>query len=398
MKAFETSERYAGKVRECCNYAARSAKTFISDDKPKRQPCGEDEKRLSDTLKEDLAKFCDTVSEDSFPAKQKTYIVSNLLTFICLLLAGACAILGYFFSELIIIGTIIFALLALLATCGAFGGTEKRVTGTNVLAIRNCKSEVKNRVIIEANLDAPFKRKTTPKTARLLRAANIIFIILDIAFAVFALLVTYQGIKFFAADEILYIGFALPLFSIPAIVLSRSVIPTASTYGVADNLIGCYTACGTLRYLSEMDLRLEHTEIGVLLTSAKNAKHAGAKMYCKMHGENDKSLGTTIISLDTIYNPSTLSLLYGNKKTTELLETAAKTAETSLIESNPKYLKGSSKIFKKAGINSITVTSLANEIPDFYGTAADNADNINVKAIEDTMKLLLETAYLMDAQ
>ena len=80
MKASETSERYEGKLRECCNYAARTAKNFAAGgNNSKRQACGPDEKFLADTLKEDLAVFCDTVTEDKFTADQTAYILSNLL-------------------------------------------------------------------------------------------------------------------------------------------------------------------------------------------------------------------------------------------------------------------------------------------------------------------------------
>ena len=399
MKAKDSSERYAGKVRECCNYAARSAKNFIGNEKNyKRQPCGEDEKKLALKLKEDLAVFCDSVSEDTFVARQKAYVISNLLVFIFMILAAVAAILGYYYNELIIIVSLVFSVLALLSYCGAFGGTSKRTDGINIFATRSCSGEVKKRIVIEANLDAPFKRKISAKVEKFLKALNLISIILYIVFGVITLLITYNHLKFFASDAFIYIAFALPFFSIIPITLSRSVIISSSTPGVTNNLVGCYTACGILRYMSEMDLRLHHTELCVLLTGAKNANFAGAKMYCKMHAEADKRIDTTIISLDSIYNGDTITALTDSKKCLSFITEAAENADTTLIKSTPKYLNSSSKIFKKAGIQNITLTSLTEIPPLFYNTAEDNTDNINVKAIEAAMKTVLEAAYLKDSK
>lgn len=397
MKASDSSERYAGKVRECCNYAARSAKNFIKDEKSfKRQPCGEDEAKLAGVLKEDLSGFCDTVTEETFTASQKAYILSNFLVFIFMIIAGVCAILGYYINELIIVASLVFSVLALLAYFGAFGGTSKKLEGRNIYAVRNCTGEVKNRIIVEANLDAPFKRKLSRGAERGLKVLNLVLIILDMIFGVVALLITYGGLEFAAYDYFIYVSFALPFFSIVPIVLSRSVIASASTPGVADNLIGCYSACGALRYMSEMNLRLENTELCVLLTGAKNAKNAGVKTFCNLHSDSSENVDTTVISLNTIYDVATMTIISDNKKADKLVLEAAEIADVKLIDSKPKYINTSAKVFKKAGIPNVTITSLTDEAPAFYGNMEDTAYNISVPAIEAAIKIVLETAYLKD--
>lgn len=399
MRASETSERYAGKVRECCNYAARSAKNFIKDEKTyKRQPCGEHEKQLADTLKEDLSAFCDTVSEETFTANQKAYILSNFLVFLFMLLAGAAAILSYFINDLIVIASLVFSVLALLAYFGAFGGTSKTLESKNIFATRNCTGEIKNRIIIEANLDAPFKRKLSRGTEKGLKFFNLILIILDIVFSVLSILIAYGQLSFNGYEYFIYASFAIPVFSIIPIILSRSVIASASTPGVADNLIGCYTACGALRYMSEMDLRLENTELCVLLTGAKSAKFAGAKAYCDTHKDTDAGTDTTVISVNTIYDVATTTILSDNKSAEKLIKDAAEIAEVKLVESNPKYINSANKVFKKAGYKFATITSLTDEAPAFYGNTEDTAYNISVPAIEAAIKTILESAYLKDSE
>lgn len=108
MKAYESSERYLGKVRECCNYAVRSAKSFVDKGDPThRQAGGNGEVMLRETLKNDLTTFTDEVIENPFKVDQKAYVMSNMITFILMALAAALAIAAYFVKPMLIIGSFI---------------------------------------------------------------------------------------------------------------------------------------------------------------------------------------------------------------------------------------------------------------------------------------------------
>lgn len=401
MKASETSARYEGKLRECCNYAARTAKNFAADSNSRRQACGPDEKLLAETLKADLATFSDVVTEDKFTAEKSAYILSNLLIFVFMIFSaasGICACMFPDYSVALIIVAFVLAVLALLGFLGAFGGTSKNVDGQNIFAVRKPEGEIKKRVILEANLDAPFKRKLSPKAVIILKTVTLVGIILYLAFDAVEFLVLKDQLDFFASKFFTYVSFPLALFAFIPLALSRSVIAGASFPGVVDNLVGCYTAAGALRYMSEENLRLSHTELCVLLTGAKNANRAGAKNYCKFHGEEDASLETTVISIDSIFNADTITVLSSGKGATDTLATAATNAGVTILSTSPKYIKknGSMKVFKKNKYTCATITSLGETYPAYFGTEKDTEENINVKAIENAMKIALEAAYAID--
>ena len=125
MKASETFERYDGKVRECCNYAVRSSKSFMENaDTNKRQADGKAELVLRDQLTKDLKEFCDEVDEVSFYAKQKAYITSNLLTFIFLVATAVFAILFSLVNPYFILAALVTALLSLLAALGVLAAAS----------------------------------------------------------------------------------------------------------------------------------------------------------------------------------------------------------------------------------------------------------------------------------
>lgn len=402
MKASETFERYDGKVRECCNYAVRSSKSFMENaDTNKRQAGGKAELVLRDQLTKDLKEFCDEVDEVSFYAKQKAYITSNLLTFIFLVAAAVFAILFSLVNPYFILAALVTALLSLLAALGVFGGTSKSVEDLNVFARRKASGEPAARIIFEANLDAPFKRNISRGTAALLKILTLLGVALYIAFCVVMLLVDNGTLNFGFQDELEYLAYGLPIFVIFPLILSRTVSTGFSFPGVADNLLGAYAACGAMRYMSEQDLRLESTELCVLLTSSKEAKNAGAKAFVRDFKADLDALDTTILCFDSIYDPDSLNVVSKGRKVSKLVDEAAANAGVLLTDHNPKYHKGDLKVYDKAGLAAAQISSLPDEVPPFYRNENDDVDLLNpnaVHAVEGAIKVALEAAYALDAQ
>lgn len=402
MKASETFERYDGKVRECCNYAVRSSKSFMENaDTNKRQADGKAELVLRDQLTKDLKEFCDEVDEVSFYAKQKAYITSNLLTFIFLVATAVFAILFSLVNPYFILAALVTALLSLLAALGVFGGTSKSVEDINVFARRKASGEPAARIIFEANLDAPFKRNISRGTAALLKFLTLLGVALYIAFCVVMLLVDNGTLNFGFQDELEYLAYGLPIFVIFPLILSRTVSTGSSFPGVADNLLGAYAACGAMRYMSEQDLRLESTELCVLLTSSKEAKNAGAKAFVRDFKADLDALDTTILCFDSIYDPDSLNVISKGRKVSKLVDEAAANAGVLLTDHNPKYHKGDLKVYDKAGLAAAQISSLPDEVPPFYRNENDDVDLLNpnaVHAVEGAIKVALEAAYALDAQ
>ena len=402
MKASETFERYDGKVRECCNYAVRSSKSFMENaDTNKRQAGGKAELVLRDQLTKDLKEFCDEVDEVSFYAKQKAYITSNLLTFIFLVATAVFAILFSLVNPYFILAALVTALLSLLAALGVFGGTSKSVEDLNVFARRKASGEPAARIIFEANLDAPFKRNISRGTAALLKILTLLGVALYIAFCVVMLLVDNGTLNFGFQDELEYLAYGLPIFVIFPLILSRTVSTGSSFPGVADNLLGAYAACGAMRYMSEQDLRLESTELCVLLTSSKEAKNAGAKAFVRDFKADLDALDTTILCFDSIYDPDSLNVVSKGRKVSKLIDEAAANAGVLLTDHEPKYHKGNLKVYDKAGLSAAQISSLPDEVPPFYRNENDDVDLLNpnaVHAVEGAIKVALEAAYALDAQ
>ena len=152
-----------------------------------------------------------------------------------------------------------------------------------------------------------------------------------------------------------------------------------------------------MRYLSEFDLRLDNTDVFVVLTGAKNANFAGAKLML-MHTQTKTKIATRCLFSGYNKDYQTLSIKSGTSKGTKSFFEATENAKHSPVKSEAKYLKGDASVFSKAGFTAPTITTLGATAPEFYGTKHDNLDNLDAKSTEAAINILLESAYLVDSK
>lgn len=399
MKASESSERYVGRVRESCNYAVRSAKSFADgEDNQTRQPGGSGETALRNTLHKDLTSFSDEIDENLFHVKPKAHGTANVWSLVLMIIAAALAIVSTLLTAklaaVFALAAAVVSVLTLLSSFNLFGGASKSVEEYNVYARRKPEKEVQHRVILQANLDAPFKRSITRKTESVLKTFQFIGVILYLVYDILLLLQFTAALNL--PDWFGYISYPLILFAIfPGILIST--VKTGSSFpGVSDNLSGCYTAAGALRYLSQEKVRLQNTEFDVLLTGGKSCKNEGAKAFLKNYAEDLKNTDTTVICLDSLYSMDTLNTNARGRKLNRGLAQAVENADITLTDYAPKYNVTEAGLFRKAGLATIRISSLPDDEPEFYRSAEDDDAHLDVRATEAAIKIALETAFLKD--
>lgn len=398
MKASESSERYVGKVRECCNYAVRSAKSFAdSEVNASRQAGGEGEESLRASLQDDLTKFADEVDETPFLLKPGSSNAAAKWTAIFMLIAAVFGILAVLIpaagTVLADIG-LICSVLTLLCFFGLLGGTAKSRKSADVLARRRPKGKTEHRIILQANLDAPFARRFSAGAVSAFRVLTILGIVLYLAFDVLASL-NASGTLCMPA-WFAYIAYPLVVFILFPFLQSRAVLTDQSWPGVSDNLSGCYTASGAMRYLSVEKLRLENTEVDVLLTSGKSSHMEGAKQFLRTYSDALKETDTAIICLDSLFSVDSLNTLARGRQLNRAIAAAAENADVMLTDHAPKYHVSEAETFRKGGVPTILLSSLTDGKPDFYRGPDDSTEHLDVRAVEAAMKLALELAYLKD--
>lgn len=400
MKASESNAHYTGKVRECTNYSVRGIKNlFKNEDLKPRYACSQGEDELQKQLQGELQNFCDTVYSESFSANINSNKVSNIFVFVFMLLSAVAIVGANFVSEALLFASVGFSVLAFASFCGLFGNLAKSQKGTNIIATRNALGVATNKVVFCANTDAPFERRFLKGTQNIAHLITIVGIILQLVYDSFLLGSVYY--KLFDLDSIqmmTVISYVLIVFVPFPLICAFAVKTNAGTPSVANNLSGSFACLGAMRYLSEFDLKLNNTDVCIVLTGAKNADLAGAKAYAKVHGADDKKLDTLFVCVDTLKGIDTLSIKGGTIKGKSLVKQAGENANIALPDCSANYLKGDAVALAKAGINCATITTLSSTTPDFYCTNLDNIDNLDTKSTEAAINILLESAYLIDSE
>ncbi|MEG1179015.1 MAG: M28 family peptidase [Oscillospiraceae bacterium] len=398
MKASESNSRYTGKVRECTNYAVRGIKNLYKDpDLKTRQACSQGEEDIQKYFQGELENFSDSVVTETFDADISSSKITNIFVFVFMLLSAATMVAANFVSEVLLFASVGFSVLALASFFGLFKKLAKKKQSSNIIATRNALGVATHKVVFCANTDSPFKRGLSPSAEKLVNLIAFVGIIFQLAYDALILCDTYYNLfDNPVASAMPVISYILVVLVPFPLVASFAINTHSGTPGVANNLSGCFACLGAMRYLNEFDLKLDNTDVCVVFTGAKNAGNAGAKAYAKKHAENDKKIETTFICVDTLKGVSSLGVQGGTLKGAKLVRQAAENATIALTDGNSKFLKGDASIFAKAGITSATLTTLGSSAPDFYYTALDNVDNIDIKSTESAINILLESAYLID--
>ncbi|MDR0314511.1 MAG: M28 family peptidase [Oscillospiraceae bacterium] len=413
MKASESSSNYIGKVRECTNYAVRNIKNLSKEGYIESRGAGSKaEAGIQKKLQSELESFSDSVKFESFSAKTKTGMITNIFLLSFIVLSSFSLIASTFITGAFLLVSIVLSILALISITGVFGGFAKSKQSANIFAKRDSRGVTTRRVIFCANSDAPYRRYFSKRAELILKASCAVGSALQLVYAVYIIFLAYNHFGFgrFMTTVNEYqdmiglppivpiLPYILSVFTLFAIALMFVVNYTCTTRGVVDNLVGCYTCTGAMRYLSELDIKLDHTEVCVLITGAKNADLAGATAYVQTNGDESKNLDTLIVCVDNIKDPESIGVLGGTSKGVKDVKSAAGNAGITLRGAKAKYLSSDVKAFSKAGINSALITTLPDMAPAYFQTTLDNDDLLNPKATEPVINILLESAYLMDSK
>ncbi len=166
--------------------------------------------------------------------------------------------------------------------------------------------------------------------------------------------------------------------------------PEKAPIGANRNLSGCFAALSVVRFLQRQNLKLENTEIWIVLTGSGNVKSSGAKAFAAAHKFDD--METVFIGLDTLYDPEGISVSSGDDTVYSLIQSAAEITGTEYGTS--KLCDDTAETAKK-GIKSACIGANINGKPD---AKSDNADALNLKAIEVCIDIALETLFLFDSK
>ena len=376
--------------KEAVAYMIREI-THICRDMKKRPPGSEGEREAAAYMAGVLEKDCGcrNVRIESFkehPAAFYGYFYFSM-TFDCL-----CA--AFFFLRPWL--SIVFGIMAMLLFLFQFVLYKQVIDplfpekeSVNVTAVRPCAGEVKQRVFLNGHMDAAWEFPLNYYFGGVVFEIPGVLAILGVCFYI-----ALSACKLCDAAEWTHTAGLLGLLFVPFFILvAFTYNPKRIVDGANDNLSGCYMGIAVLREMERLGVRLENTEVGVILTGSEEAGLRGAKAWCKAHQGEYRDVPTCIISFDTIHDPQQLMVnrkdlngtVTSDRALGEEFLRAAQEAGVPCRKGQVPLMGGStdSAAFTQGGFRSIGVTGLSHNLEDYYHTRRDSWDNLNAEGLEN---------------
>lgn len=386
MQPSDIGPQYKSKLRESANFAVWSIKKAIKDNGA-RIAGSDAEMRTEEFFISQTGSAADKTDTNEFPVRIKIDTLRYRINFILLLLSTACSLAGVPVAA-VCLAFIAYLFLIIKPFSGLFC---KKAISHNTLLTRSGSSDLKKRIIFEGNADSGFEWRLKAVTMfEFLELAGILWLI---AFSVFQIITV--GINGTLGHLPLWYSWAslafIPAYAILFIAVNYKITPD----GANNNLSGAFSAAAVLKFMSDNDIRFEHTEVCALITGGSEQNRAGASYFAKEYKSD--GIDTLFISLDTLRDYESLALTTNSDKARQILTKAAENAGVT-FDSSVKINGVSSFVLAKKGIDSAAVTAMNPAESSYYRTREDTVENINIKTIEKTIEIAVEAVCIFDGE
>ncbi len=417
MKAYESHTHYPSKVRECSNFAIREIKKVCKEVGPR--PAGyENEKKGQDYVEKLMTPIADEVKRESFTLSPKAFMSWVTLDGALALVAAVLGILCFALNMPPVVETVLrivsvaLVLLAVFFLLGEFllykqmlDPFFKKEESSNVICTRKASGETKRRIIIGGHIDTAYEWRYT-----YMGGAKMVTTI--VVTAVLSLLITLGlSVAGFFVDNrtVEFVLIGVQALAMPALIAVMFFVNwKLSVDGAADDLTGVFTSMATLLYLRNNDIRFENTEVVAMSVGAEEEGLRGSKAFAKAHSEEYKNEGveTIFIALDTLRDYDFMGIVTKDmtatvgldKQACALMKKAAENANVPVNFTTTPLGSTDAAAMQQGGIKSVAFTSMDPAPARYYHTRDDNVSVLEMKTLEDSLKVVLETVFLFDEQ
>ncbi len=417
MKANESHTHYASKVRECSNFAIREIKKVCKEVGPR--PAGFDgEKKGQDYVEKLMTPIADEVKRESFTLSPKAFMSWVMIDGILALIAAVLGILCFAnilpqpVETVLSIVSIALVVLAVFFLLGEFLFYKKvldpffkKAESSNVICTRKASGETKRRIIIGGHMDTAYEWRYTylggAKLVTTIVVSAILGLLVTLGLSIAGLFVENK-----TAELVMLIVQAV---MIPALVSVMFFVNwKLPVDGAADDLTGVFASMATLLYLKHNDIRFENTEVVAVSMGAEEEGLRGSKAFAAAHSEEFKNDGveTVFVALDTLRDYDFMGIVTKDmtatvaldKQACALMKKAAENAGVPVKFTTTPLGSTDAAAVQQGGIKSVAFTSMDPAPARYYHTRDDNVNVLEMKTLEDSLKIVLETVFLFDEQ
>ena len=422
MTAKESVKNYPSERRMYANYVVKNIKKICKEIGPR--PSGsEKELQAQEMMAEDLRTSCDEVKIESFRLAPAAFMAWVQLTVFCGVVSAVLLFLTHwnFFPNQSLIFTAVGTVLILIDLFFIFNEFLlyrqsldiffPKKESHNVIAVRKPTGEVKRRIIFSGHSDSAPEWQFTywggpklvvPSIGLGLGGIVYVAIVSIIAFGSASGGTDLSQSKLFFILSIIGICFT-PFFLWCLLYYN----PKRPVDGANDNLSGCLCSMAVPRFLQDHDIKLENTEVMVVLTGSEEAGLRGAKAFAKAHAAEfaaEKDVETVFIGSDTVrdfdfmaaYSRDMTGTVKNDMQVSKLLKEGAAIAGYDLPYKSVFFGSSDAAAITQGGMKATCFAAMDPAPARYYHTRLDTADNLDLKTIEAGVDILLETLFLFD--
>lgn len=374
------------------------------------RPAGEEsEKKAQEYMMEDLKKYCDSISRETFKLNPDAFMGFVKICGGSMFAATASNILGAFTNKKAALG----ALAGVGTTVAALGGEfffykklfdplYKEKESGNIVAVRKATGETKRRIIFSGHTDSAPEWTYTYKCG-----SNGSYYVILPAVAGLALTIGTAATVLCSKNQKLKKGLALSQLAFVPAYAALFKFTDSKRYvdGANDDLSGCYVSSSVLKYLADNDIRFENTEVICVLAGGEEAGTRGSEAFFKAHPEyKTDGVETIFIAADNIrdadfmeiYEKDMNGIVKNDTRVCSLLKNAALKCGKDIPVGAIPLGSTDAASASKAGIPAASFVAMDPAPARYYHTRLDTADILEQGTMEDTIEIMLQALFDFD--
>ncbi|OHT05378.1 putative aminopeptidase [Tritrichomonas foetus] len=176
--------------------------------------------------------------------------------------------------------------------------------------------------------------------------------------------------------------------------------------GANDNLTGCVTAMAVAKYLKDNNIRLQNTEVRIVLTGCEEAGLRGAKRYAAAHPVASENAEVAFFCFDTIrdldsmavYNKDMTGTVSHDMRVCNIMKRAGELGGLDLPFATVFCGSTDAAAMTQAGFPAGSFAALNPTPADYYHTVRDNIQNLEPIALGHSIDVAMGSLFIFDEE
>ena len=409
MKAEESVKNYPSSLRMYCNYTTREIRKVCKNIGP-RGSGSESERKAQEHFKEEMETCADKVVMEDFKVHPVAFMAWVVLDGICLLGAVLCSFLNLPVVSLALSClAIVFLLTEFLFYWEFLDPFFPKKTSANTIGTRTPTGEVKQRIIFSGHTDSAWEWRFMHLGGKALFFGGSGYAMVGLLYMlVISIIQTVQFGPIGGEVTGAFVVFRyIELAFVPAFILIMFFSNFKNpVMGANDNLTGCVTSIGVLKFLEDNNITFENTEVVALTAGCEECGLRGARAYTKAHQKELQEIPTVFFCMDTlrdfddmaIYAKDMTGTVKNDPRVCALMKAAAAQCGVDLPYHTVYLGSSDAAAVTKLGVPAATLAAMDPTGPRYYHTRRDTEELLEPRTIEKSLDICLHALFMFDEQ